>query len=125
MFDSRHDGRSLKLWTLWCTGELATLQAAVDLESTVLEQIEREEDAQQRQLPQMFSSRDDRLGYNARVLSTRAIDCVLLTNFLHQKNVQIAKMVRQVAEIIKIDSNYKLPVKIHVYEGVGKMLQAI
>ena len=43
-----------------------------------------------------------------------------MTDFLHRKPIQKAKMLGLSAEVIKIDFEYKIVKKIHVYTGVGK-----
>jgi hypothetical protein len=68
-------------------------------------------------LPPMFSSMTDPQGYNARFLSRSRIDSLLTTENQHRKPVQLGKMYGLKAQILKIDFNYKLAKKIHVWQG--------
>ena len=43
-----------------------------------------------------------------------------MTDFLHRKPIQQAKMMGLAAEVMKIDFEYKIVKKVHVYCGVGK-----
>ena len=78
------------------------------------------EDNEEDSAPPLFSKMLDRNGYNGKVLSKDRIDCILMTDFLHRKPIQKAKMMGLSAEVIKIDFEYKIVKKVHVYNGVGK-----
>jgi hypothetical protein len=69
--------------------------------------------------PPAFSEMMDRNGYNARILSEGRIDCILMTDFMHRKSMQMSKMLGIDSEILKLDFSYKLPKKICVYQGRG------
>ena len=71
-------------------------------------------------LPPTFWTMLNPVGYNAKVLSRDRIECIQMTDFIHRKPVQKSKMVGLSAEVIKINFEYKIVKKIHVYTGVGK-----
>jgi hypothetical protein len=101
--------------------QLAVVESQLELEEAVNnEMVEAGEPVTEEkvQLPS-FSTMYDRHGYNCRVLKAGRIDQLLTTDFLHRKPMQQSKMMGLSCEVLKIDFSYKLPRKIHVYQGVG------
>jgi hypothetical protein len=104
--------------------QLSEAEAALNLQRIVTEEmavngegiVEEEDDSR----PPTFSRMLDKSGYNGKVLSKDRIDCILMTDFIHRKPIQQAKMMGLSAEVLKIDFEYKIVKKIHVYNGVGK-----
>jgi len=70
--------------------------------------------------PHLFTKMKDPQGYNARILSLSRIESIQMTEFLHRKPMQLSKMVCLPSKILKFDFEYKIPKKIHVYQGKGK-----
>ena len=70
-----------------------------------------------------FSELEDSSGYNARFLSRKHIDRILVTEYHHRKPVQQGKLFGLGAELLKMDFNYKLSKKIRVWQGRGSSFQ--
>eukprot|EP00978_Attheya_sp_CCMP212_P034315 scaffold143068_cov29-Attheya_sp.AAC.1 len=67
-----------------------------------------------------FSRFLDRSGYNARFLSAHLIDHVRNSYFLHRKPLMKLKMLRRTGQVLKLDFQYGIPGRVHVYKkGVG------
>ena len=101
--------------------QLSETETAVDLGRAVAQEMTVNGEAatvEEEEAP-LFSKMLDKWGYNAKVLSRDRIDCILMTDFLHRKPIQKAKMTGLGAEILKIDFEYKIVKKVHVYKGVG------
>ena len=105
----------------------------VAVEQCVAEQIAEEEGADSSDTPTtdtatediperplLFSKMKDPRGYNARMLSLSRIESIQMTEFLHRKPMQLSKMVCLPSKILKFDFEYKIPKKVHVYQGRGK-----
>ena len=70
-------------------------------------------------MPSTFSAFVDNSGYNGRVLSKYRIDSIVMSVFKHRQNFQQLKMQGLTARLLKIDFNYKLAEKIHVWTKAG------
>jgi hypothetical protein len=101
--------------------QLSEAEAAliIDRESRRAEGTQQELEEAEAQAP-LFSKMADRNGYNAKVLSQERIDCILMTDFLNRKAVSQSKMLGLACEVLKIDFEYKLAKKVHVYSGIGR-----
>jgi hypothetical protein len=102
--------------------QLSEAEAAVELGRIVTEQMAANGEITESETPQppLFSKMLDCEGYNGKVLSKDRIDCILMTDFLHRKAIQQSKMMGLGAEVLKVDFEYKIVKKVHVYSGVGK-----
>jgi hypothetical protein len=69
--------------------------------------------------PVSFSDFKDKKGYNGRVLSKFRIDSMVMSVFNHRRSFQELKMQGLTAKLLKIDFNYKLAEKIHVWTKQG------
>lgn len=58
-------------------------------------------------------------GHNARTMSKRAINSLVVSEFNHRKNVQDAKMMGLQAHVLRMDFNCKIAKKICVLKGRG------
>jgi hypothetical protein len=70
--------------------------------------------------PPLFSKMEDKLCYNGRFLSKYRIDQVVSIAFHYRRAFQESKMMGLRATMLKIDYNYKLASKIHVWTGQGQ-----
>jgi hypothetical protein len=73
----------------------------------------------QEETPSMFSDFKDLHGFNGRILSKYRIDSMVMSVFNHRQSFQELKMQGLTAKLLKIDFNYKLAEKIHVWTKAG------
>lgn len=118
------DDRNRKLGEQNARIEILEDEIKQEEEAVRKEQDEQEEAEEGNDQPEprvsLFSTMDDKKGYNAKILSVGRIDQMLMTDFDNRKNLQQSKMLSLPAEILKLDFSYKLPPKLDVYLGVGK-----
>jgi hypothetical protein len=101
--------------------QLAAAKAMVAIDLSVEVQMVRDGEAEEREYrPLLFSKMTEKDGYNARILSHGLIEQLLMTDFLQRKPIQQAKMMGLSSQVLKLDFEYKVVKKIHVYTGVGK-----
>ena len=77
------------------------------------------EDTEENSKPPLFSSFNDKKGYNGLVLSKFRVDSIVATVFNHRKGFIESKMQSLSATCLKIDFNYKLAGGIHVWTKQG------